>query len=178
MRFRERFDEALVAKGVPPVDWGQGIWQQVWQVYGVRKEFVHVVPGFSHAKLMTPLQEAERALAVLRDGIRAVSDLAGLPHPPWVRDDADPGWQGAHGGFGGTGEAYVLRPGAREEDPENVRITYVLRGQEHLNEIAAPGTAHGPLLDKLLGSLNVPVEAVRAYRGSDLLEERKTNMRT
>lgn len=178
MRFRERFDEAVATKGLPPVDWSKGIWQQVLQVYGVRKEFVHVVPAISHAKLMTPLQEAEQALAVLRDAIRAVSDLAGLTHPPWVCDDDDRGWQGARGGFGGTAEAYMIRAGLREDDPANVRITYVLRGQEHLSEIAHPGTAHGPLLDRLLGSLNVPVEAVRAYRGSDLLEERKTSMRT
>jgi len=178
MRFRERFDEAVTTKGLPPVDWSKGIWQQVLQVYKVRKGFVHVVPSISHAKLMTPLQEAEQALAVLRNAIRAVSDLAGLPHPSWVVDDDDRGWQGARAGFGGTAEAYMMRAGLREDDPANVRITYVLHGQDHLSEIAPPGTAHGPLLDRLLGSLNIPVEAVRAYRGSDLLEERKTSMRT
>lgn len=178
MRFRERFDEAVTTKGLPPVDWSKGIWQQVLQVYYVRKKFVHVAPGVSHAKLMKPLQEAEQALAVLRSAIRAVSDMAGLPHPPWVVDNDDPGWQGARAGFGGTAEAYMMRAGLREDDPANVRITYVLHGQEHLSEIAPPSTAHGPLLDRLLGSLNIPVEAVRAYRGSDLLEERKTSMRT
>jgi hypothetical protein len=75
MRFREHFDKVLEVKGLSPVDWGQGIWQQVLQVYRVRKEFVHVVPSISHARLMTPLEDAERAISVLRDGIRAVSDL-------------------------------------------------------------------------------------------------------
>jgi len=178
MRFRERFDEALAAKGLPPVDWGQGIWQQVLQLYGVRNESVHVVPGISHAKLMTPLQEAERAISVLRHGIRVVSDLVGLPHPPWVGDDLDRGWHGGRGGAAMTAEEYVVRAGVREDDPENVRIIYVLRGQEHLNEIARPGTPHGPLLDRLLSLLNIPVDAVRAYRGAELLEERKTGMRT
>ncbi len=178
MRFRERFDEAVAVKGLPALDWGSGIWQQVMQVYGIRKEFTHVVPGISRSRLLTPLVEAERAITVLRDGIKAVSDLVGLPHPPWVADDEDRGWEGVRSGFGVTADAYVIRAGAKEDDPEAIRITYVFRGQEHLNEIAPPGTPHSPLLDKLLTLLNIPVDAVRAYRGTELLEERLTSMRT
>ena len=180
MRFREHFDEAVANKGLPPVNWGEGIWQKILQVYGVRKEIVHVVPSISKEKLMTPLSQADLAISVLRDGIRAVSDLVGLPHPSWAADDANPGWQGLRVGASASifVEDCLVRAGAREDDPECIRITYILRGQEHLNEIAPPGTPPGPLLDKLIGSLNIPVEAVRAYRGNDLLEERKTNMRT
>lgn len=164
MRFRERFDEAVAARSLPAVDWGQGIWQRVLRVYGIRKEFVHVVPGISHARLMTPLAEAETAIAVLRDAIKAVSGLVGLPHPAWANDDADRGWDGSRDGFGGTAEAYVVRAGTQENDLDNVRITYVLRGEEHLNEIAPPGTPHDPLLDRLVSSLSIPVEAVRFVR--------------
>jgi hypothetical protein len=180
MRFKERFDEAVAAKGLPAVDWSQGIWQQVLQVYGVRKQFVHVVPSISQATLMTPVSEAEKAISVLRGGIKAVADLVGSPHPLWVIDDADRGWSGSRGGvaFGGMVAAYVVRAGVSENDPDAIRICYVLRGKEHLNEIAPPGTAHRPLLDKLVSALNVPVEAVRAYRGTVLLEERETRMRT
>jgi hypothetical protein len=178
MRFKERFDEAVAAKALLAVDWSQGVWQRLLQVYAVRKEFVHVVPSVSHERLKTPLEEAEKAIGALREGIRAVSDLVGVPHPLWVSDDGDPGWKGRSGGLGGTAEAWLSHVGVNPDDPDNVRIFYVLRGTEHLNEIATPGTAHGPLLDRLLTGLNVPVEAVRAYRGTTLLEERKTNMRT
>lgn len=178
MRFRDRFDEAVAAKGLPAVDWGRGIWQQVLQVYGVRKEFVHVVPSIVQGRLLTPLQEAEQTISVLRDGIKAVSDLVGAPHPPWANDDVDQGWQGPQSGFGFSVEAYSVHANVREDDPEAVRITYLLHGKEHISEIAPPGTPHGPLLDRLVSSLNIPVETVRAYRGNDLLEERKTNMRT
>ncbi len=177
MRFKDRFDEAVAAKGLAAVDWGQGLWQQVLRVYSMRKEFVHVVPTVTHAKLMTPLEEAERAISVLRDGIKAVIDMAGLPHPSWVNDDADRGWQGPRVGFRSTAHACVVHAGAQEDDPETVRISYVIRGQEHISDIAPAGTPHGPLLDTMLDLLNVPVEAVRAYRGSDLLEERKPNLR-
>lgn len=177
MRFRERFDEALAARGLPPVHWGQGIWQQVLQVYGVRVQFVHVVPGISQEKLLTPLKEAERAITVLRNGIKAVTDLVGLPHPPWVNDDADPGWRG-RGGTSVSADEYIIHAGAREDDPKSIRVTYILGGQEHLSEICPPGTPPGRLLDRLLSALNIPVDAVRVYRGSDLLEERPTKMRT
>jgi hypothetical protein len=133
--------------------------------------------SISHERLLTPLEEAEKAIAVLRESIVALSDLAGLPRPAWVADDQDRGWQGSQPGFGGFAHAYVVRASTREDDPAAVRITYVLRGNEHLNEIAPSGTPHGPLLDRLASSLNIPVDAIRAYRGTELLEERSMNMR-
>lgn len=176
MRFKERFDEAVAHKGLPPVDWGQGIWQQVLTVYGTRKTFTHVVPTISHATLLSSVEDAENAIAVLRNGIMAVLDLAGLPHPLWINDDEDRGWQGA-GVSGVSAHATVIRAGADENNPDAVRITYVIRGEEHVSEIAPPETDHSPLLNRLLTSLNVPVDAVRAYRGTELLEERNPQLR-
>jgi hypothetical protein len=177
MRFRERFDEAVAKKHLAPVDWGSGVWQRVMQVYQDRKKYTHVVPDISRAELMAPLEEAERAIAVLRDGIKAISDLVGLPHPAWIQDDEDPGWPIPKGMFVTPSTWVSYAPGS-ENDPEAIRIFYVLHGEEHLSEIARPDTPYGPLLDKLLASLGKPVDAVRAYRGTTLLEERKTNMRT
>ncbi len=177
MRFKDRFDDTVRAKGLPAIDWSQGIWQQVLQVYGVRKEFVHVVPSVSHARLLTPVSEAENAICVLRNAMIAVLDLMGLPHPAWLNDDEDHGWYGPRGAGGDTAHATVIRGGTSENDQEAIRITYILHGDEHVCEIAPPGTPHGPLLDRLVQSVIVPVEAVRAYRGSELLEERKPNLR-
>lgn len=170
MRFRERFDEAIAKMGLPPVNWGQGVWQQVLAVYGVRKEFIHIAPTVSQARLMTPTAEAESAIAVLRNGIREVCNLVNVPHPPWVADDADPGFDKG----GGTGaHATLIQAGAKEGDPEVIRIAYVYRGKEHVCDVMPPGTDHRPVLDALIPRFNVPVSAVRAYRGNELLEERK-----
>ena len=177
MRFKEHFNEAVLAKGLAPVEWGKGIWQRLLGVYAVRKEFVHVIPSISHARLLTPVQEADTTIEVLRDGIKAVCDLTGDPHPPWVADDSDQGWHGSQTGFGATAYGCVLRGGVSEDDPSAVRITFDHGGQEHVSEIAPPGTPHGPLLDKLILGLNVPVAIVRAYRGNELLEERHPNIR-
>ena len=125
MRFRERFDEAVAEKKLSPVDWGKGIWQQVMQVYSSRKTFTHVIPGISYSQLLTPLEDAETAIIVLREGIKAVSSLVGLPYPIWVADDSDRGWQGSRTDV--CAEAYMVHGGTTENDPEAIRITYVLR---------------------------------------------------
>jgi hypothetical protein len=175
-RFKERFNVAVNAKGLPAVDWGKGIWQQVFSVYETRKKFTHVVPSVSSAALLTPLQAAENSIVVLRKGILAVADLVSAPHPPWAADDDDKGWAGREAGSGAS--VFVVRAGTQEDDPQNVRITYEVGGREHLSEISPPETPHGPLLDRLVAALNIPVGFVRAYRGEVLLEERPTKMRT
>ncbi len=73
--------------------------------------------------------------------------------------------------------ATVVRAGAREDDDEAIRIAYLIQGDEHICEIAPPGTDYAPLLERLVNNLNVPVDAVRAYRGAQLLEEQTPNLR-
>lgn len=62
MRFKDRFNEAVAAKNLLAVDWSQGIWQQVLTVYGVRKQFAHVVPTISHQTLLSSIADAEHAI--------------------------------------------------------------------------------------------------------------------
>ncbi len=174
MRFREKFDEEIEKKGLPALDWGQGLWQQVLVVYGVRKEFIHVKPSATQGRLMTPLPEAEKAITILRQAIYAVCDLVKAPHPPWAADDHDPGFETGRGSWASP---TLSREGAREDDPAVIRITYFHRGDEHVDGLFPPGTKHGPLLDDLLKRLNVPVKAIRAYRGRDLIEEREIKAR-
>ncbi len=76
-----------------------------------------------------------------------------------------------------TANLTAIYAGVDEDDPNVIRITYLLRGAEHISEIAPPNTPHAPMLDRLVNSLNVPVDAVRAYRGSVLLGERTPNLR-
>jgi hypothetical protein len=59
MRFKEEFNKGIAKKGLEPVHWGQGIWNEVLQVYKKRKDFVHVVPSISHKKLLASVDEAD-----------------------------------------------------------------------------------------------------------------------
>lgn len=177
-RFKERFDNALQKNNLPAVDWSQGVWQKVRQVYELRKKYVHVVPSVSHHILLASISEAESAINVLREGIKDLLNLVGLPHPAWVNDNDDQGWHGPSGTtISVSGSLTAIHAGADEEDPNVVRITYFKNGKEYVSELAPPETPHSPLLDRLVSSLNVPVEAVRAYRGIELLEERFPSLR-
>ncbi len=172
--FRRKFDKALSDKHILAVDWGQGILQRVLRVYGIRKEFTHVHSTIDHARLLAPVSEADLSITVLRDAIKEVCRIAGLPSPLWVDDDSDRGWDT---GRGSTAHATVVRTDVDPGAPDTIRIAYVINGQEHVCDIMPPRTPHGPVLDDLINRLNVPVGAVRAYQGDTLIEERPLRMR-
>jgi hypothetical protein len=121
MRFKERFDEAIANKGITAVDWGKGLWQKVLHVYGDRKEFTHVQPTISQSKLLAPVEMADGAIRILRDAIKEVCRLAGVPGPIWVDDDSDRGWD-----KGGTfAHGTLIRAGADPDGPDTIKLAYV-----------------------------------------------------
>jgi hypothetical protein len=174
MRFKDGLNQALANKGLPTVTWGSGVWQKILQVYDTRKEFTHVQPTVAHTRLMPPTEEADTAIDVLRTGIKEICRMASVPDPLWVDDDTDRGWDV---GAGLMADVKHIRAGVKEDDPDVVKIAYVHRGKEYICDISPPGTAHGPLLDELERKLNIPVSAIRAYRGSTVVEERLVRAR-
>ena len=174
-RFREGFDKAVAAKGLKAVDWSQGIWQKILVVYSTRKEFVHVHSSITKERLCTPQSEADKAIEILREGIKAVCDLVGDPQPMWLKDDEDPGWHPPRRGIGAT--LTGIRAGAVETDPEVIKIGFEAKGERRFCDLFPPGTDYKPELEDLIKRLNVPVAAVVAYRGETLLERRELNAR-
>ncbi len=71
----------------------------------------------------------------------------------------------------------LVRAGADPDSLDAVRIAYVIGGREYVSDIFPPGTPHEPQFDDLVKRLNVPVQALRAYRGKQLLEERRVKAR-
>jgi len=174
-RFKERINDAVAKKGLPSVDWGKGIWQQALAVYSTRKEFTHVDADISQSRLLATVDQADQAINVLRDAIKDVCRLAGVASPRWADDDDDRGWDSL--GMKDLAHSHVIRAGAQPDDPERIRICYVMKGNEYEDEVWPAGTPHGPKLDSLLSRLNVPVSVIRAYRGKELIEERKFTAR-
>ena len=173
--FQRKFNRALTRMGIPSVDWDQGFWLGVSQVYGLRKEFTHVQPTISQGRLQTPLSDAETAIAVLRDAIREVCRLVNHPAPIWVDDDSDRGWDVGRRGVHMT----AIKDGADPEGPDTIRIAYVQNGVEHFSDILPPGSDHSPALDRLMNALTIyaPASLFRAYRGKVLIEERSLPVR-
>lgn len=83
MRFRDVFSAALAAKSLPPVNWGEGLWQRLLSVYEARKRFTHVAPETDSEVLRPATSVAEAAISTMREGIQAVAARAGMPAPHW-----------------------------------------------------------------------------------------------
>ena len=89
IRFKERLNEALDAKGLPQPDWGAGLWQDVLGIYRLRKEYVH--PGAPQTRLFAPLAEAEAAITTLRLAIKDIYARTGEAAEAWPDDDEEHG---------------------------------------------------------------------------------------
>lgn len=162
-RFKDNFNEALDAVDAPRPDWGYGLWQDVLDVYRLRKDYVH--PGVSQDQLFAHVDEAERAIAVLRRAIKDVYSRTETPEEPWPNDDEDP----IDPRKEGVAHSTLIRAGASRES--GVRICYVLLGKEHEHQITGPHADHIRLMEELLHQIRVPISAVRAYRGGELIDE-------
>ncbi len=169
MRFKDRLSEALDAKGLQQPDWGSGLWQDVLTMYQLRKDYVH--PAVPQERLFPPVEESERAIKVLRLAIKDMYDRTGTPLEVWPDDDQD----AVDPRKGGFAHGTVLRAGVSRET--GLRICYVMLGQEYESEIAHPDQDHVALMEDLLRRIMVPISAVRAYRGSELIDEVTVRMR-
>ena len=170
-RFKQKVDEAVQALSLPAFDWGKGIWQRVLSIYELRKDYIH--PGIPQARLFAPLEEADRAILTLREGIRAIYMHARKPAPDWIQDDEDRGWDGERRAIvHGT----VTHAGANPNDPEVIRIAYVFEGKEYTREILPPGSDYRPCIDSVLG-INLPISEVRVYQGNDIIWQRPIRRR-
>ena len=170
-RFKERFDDAVSDRNLPPVDWGQGIWQATMRIYGLRKKYIHAVA--TQADLFPDLAIANDAIVTLRAAVKAVYSVVGKPQPDWVEDDtvpADP--------KGATATLTLFR-GIRPDDrnPHRIRVTFVYRGVEHEDTVFAPGSDPLPRMEEVLRTTTVPITCVRAYEGDDVLHEWQVKMR-
>lgn len=93
VRARAGVRRAINARNLAPINWGQGLWHRVQQVYGWRKGYVHVPSAVNQAQLVPALSEAEDAVVILRDAIKDIVIRTGATPPQWVVDDGDVGWE-------------------------------------------------------------------------------------
>jgi hypothetical protein len=91
-----------------------------------------------------------------------------------VDDDSDRGFDK---GPSNSAHGMLIAAGTDPNHPDTIRATYVYKDKEHESGCYPAGTDHMPLLDDLVRRIRVPISAVRAYRGNELLEERKLLMR-
>lgn len=171
-RFRENVDAACAKKRVAAIAWGAGVWQKVEALHTMRKDFVHI--NATVANLFPAPSASDDAIATVRDAVLDIFARVGKPCPMWLRDDDDKGWD--HGSET-MAHATVVRGSADPEGLDTIRISYEHKGREYNAVLLPPGSDHQPEIDALIRNLRIPVTAVRAYRGKELLYERKLEMR-
>jgi hypothetical protein len=175
--FRKNLDRAVEQKKLPSLDWSQGIWKDVTNLQQLRKEFVH--QGISDRNRFAEASQADMAIDVCRRAIKAIYAHTGKPAAAvWVDDDFDPGFDIDKGlSISISGDCMLIEAGADPNHRDTIRAAYVYKDKEHISGCYPVGTDHKPLIDDLVRSIRVPISAVRAYRGNELLEERKLLMR-
>jgi hypothetical protein len=136
------------------------------------KEYVHV--ALPQSRLFANVSEADEAVSILREAIKAIYVHAGKPAPSWAKDDRDRGWDD---GGGQMGTPSILRQSADPSNPDVVKVAHIYRGNEYTTEVLPPGTDPEPYIESLLTNTPVPISAVKSYRGNTLIEERAIPMR-
>jgi hypothetical protein len=171
--FKKNLDKALSNQNLKPLDWGQGIWQQVTQLQEIRKNCVHRFA--TETDLFPDTTVVDQAIETVRTAVKDIFSHVGKVHPSWIADDTDKGWESA--GVRAKFDVTVIRGGLNPDDPEAIKIAYVHGGKEHIEEILPPQTDYEPVVGTLLKNIRVPISMIRVYKGDHVVYEQKLNMR-
>jgi hypothetical protein len=170
--FRKNLDEAIASKSLPPLDWGQGLWQEVQTIQECRKGYVHRF--LTEPNLFPDTEVADNAIRVVREAIVTIYRHACRIPPAWVRDDEDRGWDAGPGSYAC---ATIIHKGASSDDPKAIKVCYIWNGQEHIHDVLPLGVDPQPYCEDLRAHLRVPASAIRVYDGDRLVTETRLSMR-
>jgi hypothetical protein len=173
-RFKDNLDRAVAARGLPPLEWSQGVWQEVRRIQETRKAFVHKFASI--ADMFPESAVGDDAIAVVRAAIASIFDHAGIASPGWIEFDHSHGWAG-HSGASDTAYASVITGGVSPDDPNAVKVCYVANQVEHTSGIYPPGFDYTSEVERLVKAVNIPITAVRVYIGQTLVSEMLVHMR-
>ena len=164
-RFRENLNAAVQAANLPPLDWGQGVWQAVGLLNARRVDYVHRT--VSIGDLFPGLSTADEAFATIRSALSDIHQKAGIELPSWVADDSDRGWTGC-GATNNFAYATVTHGGVDQDAPDTIKIMFVDARGEHTHSYHPSNADPQQLAIDLLNNLCQPVSVIRVYRGSNL----------
>lgn len=166
IRFKERLNEALNSSGFTSLNWGEGIWQRISNLYEKRKDFTHI--RILQEELFPDISIAEDAISLIREAIKAINIHTYKEPPQWVEDDSDIGWKGKLN----FANLQRMVGGAQNlETGSVVRIAFVSKGKEIVTDFLPPWTPYEPYIQELIDGANVPISMFRVYHGDRLIDE-------
>lgn len=171
--FKKNLDKALSKQNLNPLDWGQGVWQQVTQLQEIRKNCVHRFA--TETDLFPDTRTADQAIETVRTAVKDIFSHVGKVPPVWIVDDTDKGWESA--GAKVKCDATLVHGGLDPNDPEAIKVAYVQSGEEFIAEILPPQTDYEPVVKTLLKNIREPISIIRVYKGDHVLYEQILNMR-
>jgi hypothetical protein len=133
-RFKEYLDDAVAQRNLPPLQWGEGVWQRVTTLQGLRKGFVHL--SVDQAELFPGADVADDAIDIVRSATTELHGHAGSAPAAWLQDDYDRGW---HKRPRAEASMTVIPAGIDRDDPLTIRIGYVKDGTEYVHTLPASG---------------------------------------
>ena len=166
-RFKEEVDKAVAELRYSPLNWGNGIWQQVLKVYGWRKSLTHLgSTSLQEVEVFLSCARADEAINTLRAAIAALAAHCSMSVPLWAEDNADTGWKGP--GTNSYPPSLLLTTKIATEQDEKLAIGYVT--ERGCNWAYILGAQEDPQqrLGELLRGIIVSVEAVVVYQGIDV----------
>ena len=171
--FRQNIDNTIKNNGSRVLDWAKGTWQQVTKLQNLRKNCVHRFA--TENDLFPEAVVADDTVLIIRDAVKAIYQHVGKEIPNCIEDDDDRGFDKV--GFKDSANLTIIRAGAKKDDPDNIKVTYIKGGKEHISEILPPKSDPEPVVEDLLKNIREPISAIRVYKGDNLLSERKLKMR-
>ncbi len=171
-RFKENLNEAIQNKGLTPLNWGSGVWQELLGVHKLRKDFVHI--NIDQEKLFPETIDAEKSLNTLRNAIREIFVHAGKKAPDWVEDDQDRGWDTGKKSYANL---TVTRGDANIDDPACFKVAYIHKDKEYISEILPPEADYMPVVETILKTIKIPITSIKVCRGEEIVFERELKMR-
>jgi len=170
--FHRNLDSAIQRNSFTPLDWGSGLWQKVTEIQETRKGYVHRF--LKESDFFPSAEVADNAVDVIRNAVLSIYEHAKRVPPAWIHDDEDRGWDK---GRAGSAHSTLIRAGATLNDPKVIRICYIRKNKEHIDEVLPPGTDPLPYIEDLIKHVTVPISSVRVYEGDKIVLERAITMR-
>ena len=155
-------------------DWSKGVWQEVRRIQELRKSCVHKFASL--AEMFPESVVGDDAIIVVREAIAAICDHASVSRPDWIDFDESLGWSGRNGASD-TSTATLTTGGVSPADPAAIKVCFVTDGIEHVSSIHPQDFDYASEVDHLLGAVQVPITAIRVYRGPALERELLVKMR-
>lgn len=162
-RFKDRLIQTLQNRGLGPLDWSQGIWQQVSRLNEIRKNVVHV--GVEEAEMFPSWQEADKAVDTVRNALIDIFTHCKKEVPVWIYFSESPGYDTGNR----TGARLSGEDVGAKDDPMAFRITYVERGTEYNWLLLLSCKDYKTIISDALKMARAPISEIRVYQKGEII---------